>query len=106
MTFSKYEYFFRPSTTTTPIPTSATKDVVTNNKVEEPLSSPYFPDIPDLIAQGAAEDTSKNYDVSANSASVAAGTFCIITLLTFVKTSERSERVNFFDNFFLMNRSR
>ena len=31
----------------------------------EPLSSPYFPDIPDLIAQGAAEDTSKNYDASA-----------------------------------------
>ena len=81
LTFSKYEYFFRPSTTTTPIPTSATKDVVTNNKVEEPLSSPYFPDIPDLIAQGAAEDTSKNYDISANSASVATGTFCIITLL-------------------------
>ena len=38
---------------------------MTNNKVE-PLSSPYFPDIPDLIAQNAAEDTSKNYDASAN----------------------------------------
>ena len=47
--------------------------MVTNNKVEEPLSSPYFPDIPDLIAQGAAEDTSKNYDVSANSAPVDTG---------------------------------
>ena len=52
--------------------------MVTNNKVEEPLSSPYFPDIPDLIAQGAAEDTSKNYDVSANSAPVDTG---IITQL-------------------------
>ena len=35
---------------------------MTNNKVEEPLSSPYFPDIPDLIAQGNVEDTSKNYE--------------------------------------------
>ena len=35
---------------------------MTNNKVEEPLSSPYFADIPDLIAQGNVEDTSKNYE--------------------------------------------
>ena len=35
----------------------------------EPLSSPYFPDIPDSIAQGATEDTSKNYDASADSQS-------------------------------------
>ena len=54
---------FRPTTTTTPIPTSPTKDVSKNDN--EPLSSPYFPDIPDLIAQNAAEDTSKNYDASA-----------------------------------------
>merc|ERR1712008_646762 len=55
------------STTTAPIPTSATGDVSNNQRVEEPLSSPYFPDIPDLVAQGAIEDTSKNYDASAES---------------------------------------
>ena len=43
------------STTTAPIPTSATGDVSNNQRVEEPLSSPYFPDIPDLVAQGATE---------------------------------------------------
>ena len=50
------------------MPTSATGDVSLAGPVEEPLSSPYFPDIPDLIAQGATEDTSKNYDASSDAA--------------------------------------
>ena len=49
--------FYRSSTTSAPEPTSATGDV--NIKYE-----PYLPDIPDLVAQKATEDTSKNYDDS------------------------------------------
>ncbi len=53
----------RGSTTFAPLPTSATGDVRKSSVAEEPQSSPYFPDIPDIVAQGSTEDTSKNYDL-------------------------------------------